>query len=365
MGLPDHIVERFHNFVINIDTPPSMFRKKFPEVIIHIGKTKCGSSYLQNKLLHNKDALLKQGILFPDTGLYFEPDNETRTSGHNDFKAVFYKTGHEAITLQNKLLRELDKQTDNVSTLLISCENISFEGVNFPFNAFKRFWGNASIKVVICTRDEDAWNSSMYTEAVSGGHLKYTKSLDDFREEMRVTGALENEGLVAFWEEALGQENVEHISLSSEDGKRVPLWDTFCERVGIDNPSSFEDIPEEKSNITRISYEITTCFRLINLLPFESAASYLSFVQQAKRQCVALSEEDAQDKGHIMEMMINEYRTRGTKPKQNGKPQPLKKDFRGANQLEVVQNELHAVLNSKSWKITAPLRYIFKLLGGR
>ena len=69
-----------------------------PHLILHIGTTKTGSTALQNFLFANRDSLLEEGFLFPNSGFRILNNSQVPTSGHSD---LFYKQG---------MLEELTKE---------------------------------------------------------------------------------------------------------------------------------------------------------------------------------------------------------------------------------------------------------------
>ena len=65
----------------------SINRKKYekPRLIIHIGATKTGSTCIQHVLDENRPRLLKEGILYPEVGLFWQEKRPHKQAGHTHF----------------------------------------------------------------------------------------------------------------------------------------------------------------------------------------------------------------------------------------------------------------------------------------
>ena len=91
------------------------------KVIVHIGTSKTGSTFLQAILDLNRRAPVERGLLFPEKGLSLSPDGRRdRSSGHY-FLIRAIRQG------DSKVFDELRKEVDghDVEKILLSCENFS------------------------------------------------------------------------------------------------------------------------------------------------------------------------------------------------------------------------------------------------
>src|SRR5690606_10813411 len=56
-----------------------------PCIIFHLGATKTGSTALQHLMEDNRPALLREGIWYPEVGLFWQPTRPHKQAGHADF----------------------------------------------------------------------------------------------------------------------------------------------------------------------------------------------------------------------------------------------------------------------------------------
>ena len=227
--------------------PPGTVEVKgweFPPMALHIGLTKTGTTYLQNILLLNRERLLEQGILFPETGIYREPGDSLRMSGHHYFKSKSTVSGYEF--LQKDLQKEINSYGGEVKRLILSCENFALEGTDFPVRAFHDFWGDTKVKIVLCVRRQDECLRSMYVEAVTGGWARFSGSVEDYLVEQDLKDTLDYYVLAHHWIKEFGRENVEVIFMERAAEEEGGLWASFCLAAEIKNYGSFLQ-PEKKA----------------------------------------------------------------------------------------------------------------------
>lgn len=136
-------------------------------LILHVGQTKAGSTAIQNYLDHERDALLKHGILFPSTGFSrSNPHDPDRTAGHLGLLRMLSRDDplHRA---------ELD-ETRAAEQLVLSAENLFIDRPKSDLLALSRFSDGYELTLVLIVRSASAWFVSRYIEDVMSGFKSST-----------------------------------------------------------------------------------------------------------------------------------------------------------------------------------------------
>lgn len=375
--------------------------KTFPPLTLHIGLTKTGTTYLQNLMFQNRSLLLKQGILFPETGVFREPGDSSRMSGHNDFKAKSTIPGHKS--LQQKLHEEIESYGHQVQRLFLSCENFAHDGTDFPVHSFRKFWEKTKVKIILCVRRQDEWLRSMYVEAVTGGWSRFSGSVEDYLAEHEIKNTLDYHILANHWAKAFGDENIEIIFLERAATKEGGLWAEFCSASGIDDYRSFAQPDKNSFNESILSSEQIEAIRLINKLPYKNTEMYFGFMRMLRSNSFFDNKESKFGLSDKMKSeLISRYREsniqlaekfigKSTDPFPPFTPTSIEPCTKvSVNGLDLIfdlysklmkqntsfssesikphpdvpklQTQLHTVYSSRSWKITAPLRNCFKAI---
>ena len=140
------------------------------KIILHLGSHKTGTTAVQRYCEVNREALVEQGILFPETGYFSSSTNAfTATPGHQGILNAAVK---EDDVFFEELYREIE--VSKCSSVFISCENMSL-----PFhkhgdkvaivNKLGSYLGAyASVELVYCFRHPVDYLNSFYWEKVRG-----------------------------------------------------------------------------------------------------------------------------------------------------------------------------------------------------
>ena len=73
------------------------------KLMLHIGTSKTGSTYIQHFLNENRAELLDQGIYYPEIGQFFQKKRPHKQAGHVLFL-------HEALNKEKTLLENLKEE---------------------------------------------------------------------------------------------------------------------------------------------------------------------------------------------------------------------------------------------------------------
>jgi len=205
-------------------------RAKECDLVLHIGLHKTASSYVQGLLAECRDALLREGVLYPTTGIVDKSATGTR-EGAGSGQALLSRPGRQHV-LKAQLFAEL---TEGVSTVLVSSEEFSRAGLRpTPARLLARFSDFRSVRVVLVLRRQDNWIESYYKQVVDQYRNFETRSFDDyFRQEGQ--SLLDFRSRFTLWRDLVGPENFHVLSYDDlPDG--VAICRRLLEIAGVRGP---------------------------------------------------------------------------------------------------------------------------------
>lgn len=155
-------------------------------VVLHVGMAKTGSTAVQNVMAANREALLAQGVLFPQSVLRRSiPDDPARTPGHLDLVRQLV-AGEET-----PLIAECAAAGPGLHTLFLSIENLFNIEADAGVEALAAFLAGREIRLVAVLRDPQDWIASRYYEVVTTGFVNEARPIDAYVEEALSSGALD------------------------------------------------------------------------------------------------------------------------------------------------------------------------------
>lgn len=210
--------------------------KHKPKLYIHVGHTKTGSTGIQNLLALNRKKLLEQGVLFPKSGMLYQGELD-RTSGHH---LLFKDILSDGSTSLNLLLVEMQESTFDISSIILSCENVLYNN-NWreQLQKVKDTFGMFDISVAIVFRDELDWLVSMYKEAVMGGSIYYEQSFESFIADQILLGNIDYDKIFNDFVEVFGDQAVKVHILDKSNKDNLYKW--FFNWLGLDPDEFTED----------------------------------------------------------------------------------------------------------------------------
>ncbi|WP_083006152.1 hypothetical protein [Halomonas sp. GT] len=181
------------------------FKKSKPNITLHIGMNKTGTTALQAYFQQASDKLAKHGILYPKTGRI--------GAAHYSLSASlgFCNPGvpSEWICSPEALLKSLENEiTSDTQQIIISSEDFL---LNKPFDRLNKFFKGYPLKVVIYLRRHDHWWLSAYAQAVKMKHLPpWNKGAYGFINFQRKKNPRYGDyrHLIDRWAEVVGKENI-------------------------------------------------------------------------------------------------------------------------------------------------------------
>lgn len=157
--------------------------------ILHIGTHKTGSTALQSFLFANKTILLKQGVLYPTTGL-------VNNAHHN----VAWTVKADDLVKTKALFSEIEKEAAalGVENILLSSEE--FEFIRNPSKLQRFFSHFPRIKVILFIRRPDFYLESEYNQHVKMYELRYQYDIHRLYYHIDFTTQFNYRRLCATWE---------------------------------------------------------------------------------------------------------------------------------------------------------------------
>ncbi len=173
-----------------------------PELTIHIGRPKVGSTALQGFLNQNRAALAGQGVCYPKTGLYH--------GASHHFSLVFLPSLPDYPVVQ-------DLKPDALYATL--AEEVANSGLSRAVISSENFWlvkpaklkpllsERFDVKIVAYLRRQDEVMVSSFVQEIRGGMLSLDTAMDDYLGDRGRLKLLDYDAVLAEWEQVFGIEN--------------------------------------------------------------------------------------------------------------------------------------------------------------
>ena len=247
-----------------------------PRIVIHIGSTKTGSTFLQHFLEKNRPELLRQGIWFPEVGLFWQPSRPHKQAGHSQFNRAALKDDPK---LRDHIRRGLELMDGRIHTIVLSSEAF-FLNENSPLLA--DYFAGHPVEMVVYLRRQDEWANSQYCEFVAGGAVGRVKvPIDEWLTLPKTEQWLDYRVPLTAWSEKIGQENV-HVRVYDR-GEFVDgdLLADFAQATGLPQLLDMPRPVELQQNDARLSAGHVELLRRFNGRRFQSRDSYFNFIEEA------------------------------------------------------------------------------------
>src|SRR6478609_9033310 len=228
-------------------------------VFLHIGAPKTGSTYLQQVLFKNREALAANGVLYP----YTKVDQSFR-AGHDFCGTTWF--GHQAARFRGEWDRVAEQARDwGGSTVIISSELLAAappDRIRSRLELLATPGGDQAarlqpeIHVVFSARDLARQLVSDWQEQVKH---KHTVTLERFVDDLvelglnapepfgRLFWGMHDAGAVLRkWSEVVPPERIHVITVPPAGGAPDALWTRFCAVTGLD-PGGY-DTTAKRSN---------------------------------------------------------------------------------------------------------------------
>ena len=247
-----------------------------PRIVIHIGATKTGSTFIQHMLEKNRPALLREGVWFPEVGLFWQPTRPHKQAGHSEFTKSVMRGD---LALKHHIERGLELMEGRVHTIVLSSEAY-FLQENAPKLA--EYFGGYPVEMIVYLRRQDEWANSQYCEFVAGGAVgRVDVPVAEWLVQPNVRERLDYAGLLAKWVGHVGRENVHVRVYDRAQFEGGELISDFARTVSLPQLAALPRPDERQQNEARLSSGHVELIRLFNQRPFADRDSYFNFIEEA------------------------------------------------------------------------------------
>lgn len=247
-----------------------------PQLIIHLGATKTGSTALQHLLEDNRPALLRDGIWYPEVGLFWQSNRPHKQAGHSRFMAEAARNGED---LRQHLLQGLALMADQIHTIVLSSEAFFLSPQS---DVLATYFSDFDVKMVIYLRRQDEWANSQYAEFVAGGAINSTsQTLTEWLKKPSIQACLDYDQLIRNWEQHLPPQSIYVRRYLRQPGSDWDIVSDFSTATGLTQISDLPPPSRIKANEARLSGTHVELIRLFNKRRFPGKSAYLRFIETA------------------------------------------------------------------------------------
>lgn len=208
-------------------------------VILHVGAPKTGTTYLQNVLWHNREALAEAGVLYPLSRSFehFDATMDIRDMKWDGVRRPQWEGAWDRIAAR---ARNWSGPTSIISNEILGGANL--EQIKRMVDSLRP----AEVAVVFTVRDFARQLPSAWQE-----HLKhrlrvsYDQFLNDLitldRDSAKPYGEMfwslnHAVEILARWEEVVPRENIFIVTVPQPGAPKGVLWNRFAQVLGVDGP---------------------------------------------------------------------------------------------------------------------------------
>lgn len=250
-----------------------------PKVLIHIGASKTGSTFLQHYFERNRPALLRQGIWYPQKGLLLQPGRPHKQAGH----ALLLAAAKKGDRRTRRFLRGVAKsEGPAIHTILLSSEAF-FLDPKGP--KLVDLFPGMDCRALVYLRRQDAWANSQYHELVAGGAIgRVTQDIQTWLDAQNTRRLLDYRNILNAWADRIGRDNMIVRPYAPACWPRGDLVADFAQSTGLDGLAGHPQPQEDLVRGAVLSAAHGARLRDINARPFPTRQAYLAFVQDVTDQ---------------------------------------------------------------------------------
>jgi glycosyltransferase involved in cell wall biosynthesis len=247
---------------------------KKPRIIVHIGATKTGSTYIQHLMETNRPALLRDGVWYPEVGLFWQTVRPHKQAGHSEFTPAAVQN---AAGLKAHIERGLALAGGRIHTIVLSSEAFFLQR-----NAVKiaRYFTDYPVEMVCYLRRQDEWANAQYAEFVAGGAVgRVDVSFKAWLADEVTRERLDYRVPLDAWAEAIGEDNVTARLFGKEAFEGGDLLADFAH---VTNLPMLRELPEPdglQANSARLSTAHVELIRMYNTREFKNRDAYFTFIE--------------------------------------------------------------------------------------
>jgi hypothetical protein len=235
-------------------------------IYLHVGSHKTGTTFLQNFLSKNYEALKEQGFDYLISNCIWSAHHPLGWSfqgmDYNSLKTLCSWTDYGVI---NRLEDEI--RQSNCNSFIISSENLyQLKNIEFIERFFLRF-KDFDMKPIIFLREQASFIESWYYELIRADYYKLTDDFCDFIDNPRYE--LNYYKAISEWSNLVGRQNL--IVSNFSQAKHYGIDKYFLEILGVDGKDFHYQSSEKNQKST---YAQIAAMRVINKLKIDSDSWY-------------------------------------------------------------------------------------------
>lgn len=257
--------------------------KARPRIVVHIGATKTGSTYLQHLLEASRPALLRAGVWFPEVGLFWQRNRPHKQAGHAQFSACA-RRGDPA--LRKHIEAGLTRLGDTVHTIILSSEAFFLED---DAQLIADYFDGFDVEMIAYLRRQDDWANAQYCEFVAGGAVgRVDEPIAVWLDRPDTRRQLDYRTPIRAWSDKVGAENITVRLYNSREFVDGSLIADFAQALNLPILNTLADATNPARNEAQFGAAHVELIRHFNGLPFDSRASYFAFIEEVSRGCAAI-----------------------------------------------------------------------------
>jgi glycosyltransferase involved in cell wall biosynthesis len=247
------------------------------KIILHIGSSKSGSTFLQHFCDLNRAQLLDHGIWYPEFGQFWQESRPHKQAGHSKFIQAAQKNDQSLLRYLNSARELFDRP---VHTVLLSSE--AFFLMDKPARLID-YLNGYDVSVLVYLRRQDEWANSQYCEFVAGGAIgRVSVDIEDWLKQDKTIYRMSYDRLLATWSDLLGKENLQVRRYGKQYFRQGELTLDFLHALGIKDSAQFRQPQPDRQNTSVMSRRHVQLMQHFNSLDFKSNTHYLNFVDQVE-----------------------------------------------------------------------------------
>jgi len=245
-------------------------------IVLHIGGTKTGSTFLQTLMDESRPALLRAGLWYPEIGLFEQRSGRAKQAGHARFLAAALEGDPSFRRYVDTSLATLGNR---VETVILSSEAFF---LHRDAARLADYFHGHDVEVVAYFRRQDSWANAQYCEFAAGGAIgRISENFQDWLKRGEVQRWLDPMRVLGPWADRLGSRRVHLRPYEREAWPDGDILADFISTTGLDILRDCKRPSPDKGNAFLLDHAAVEAIRRYNALAWPDRSAYLAFVAEA------------------------------------------------------------------------------------
>ena len=249
-----------------------------PRIVLHIGASKTGSTYLQHLMERNRPELLRRGIWYPEVGLYWQQRRPHKQAGHAGFIAAAARNDD---ALRRHIEAGLDLMDGRVRTIVLSSEAFFLDD---RAHLIPGYFDGYPVTVVVYLRRQDDWANSQYAELVGGGAVgRVADPPERWVRSAKVQALLDHRTVLDRFGRVVGRSAIVPRLYEVSRMRDGDLVRDFADATGLPDLSDLPRPDAAHENAPRLSGAHLREIAPLNAMPFRSQEDYFGCIDEIEQ----------------------------------------------------------------------------------